>query len=246
MTSDLEKYYTSTRVGSLACISRTDPVYGKQYLFTRVLRSSIGQIRTLFGTFWAINGERIDNRWNGTDNRLVVPTLARIEAEEANLTSIYQFGTDRRFELAAARAVLERRATKMPNVPPPPIPTLEEAEAELHEATIYWMNVDEIVEPPGSSIRARKEASERLAAARTNFRLAKKMRNMNLKRPTDSEGKPIFGDGHNESKQSSSSVYTLVVGLSLDLGQRYKYVYNSIDAASYNVNTCSVAAAKCK
>lgn len=172
MTNDLEAYYSLAKPGSLACIQRTDTVYGDQFIFARVIEANSRKIKTAYGTFWAINGERVDDRWGGKASRLVLPTMTRIEAEEANLKSLYQFGTDRKFELAAARAVLERRMTKMPDVPPPPTPTLEEAEAELRDATAYWMSIDQILASPGSSIRLRREASERLSTARTNFQLA--------------------------------------------------------------------------
>jgi hypothetical protein len=208
MTNDLERYYELARPGSLACVQRADQVYGDQYIFTRVLESSAGRIKTQYGTFWAVNGERIDKRWHGDDNRLVLPTITRVEAEEANLPSLYQFGTDRKFELAAARAILERRSTKMPEVPPPPVPNLEEAEAELRDATTYWMSVDQSFDSPSNSVRARREASERLAAAKTNFCLAKKMyvANPKLLMEPDVGRKPPHNEIHAVEHNNNSSI----------------------------------------
>jgi hypothetical protein len=236
MTNDLDAYYGLARPGTLACIQRTDAVYGDQFIFTRVTEAASGKIKTAYGTFWAINGECIDRRWGGTANRLVLPTMTRVEAEEANLQSLYQFGADRKFELAAARAVLERRMTKMPNVPPPPTPTLEEAEAELRDATAYWMSIDQILDSPGNSIRLRREASERLATARTNFQLASEAQGRPPKRSNkfDRSGEGLHnenyygkrGNGAAQNHSDETSVARL----------NFYNIQNNVDAARYTFN----------
>lgn len=172
MTSELEKYYVPARRGSLACVRRTDPMCGDRYYFTRILDAASGRIETAYGKFWAVNGERIDKRWHGDDQRLVLPTIARVELEEANLSRLCHVEAERKFELAAARAVLERRAARMPNRPPQRVPSLKEAEIELRDATTHWMNIDKSLNSPDNSPRARREASERLAAAKRNFQIA--------------------------------------------------------------------------
>ncbi|MCJ2090217.1 hypothetical protein MKK88_30155 [Methylobacterium sp. E-005] len=203
MTNELELYYGQARSGNLACIQRNDPIYGDHFIFTRVLETHPGQIRTRYGTFWSINGERIDDRWQGRLNQLVLPTITRLESEERNLQYMRQTRADRKFELAAARAVLERRMAKMPEVPPPPIPTLEEAEIELRDATTYWMSIDQILDSPGNSIRLRREASERLATARTAFQLASRAHGLHRNHALHSEG--MGNKNYNEYKDDGST-----------------------------------------
>jgi hypothetical protein len=236
MTNDLEAYYSLARPGTLACIHRRDPAYGDQFIFDRVIEVNLGKIKTSYGIFWLINGERTDNRWYGDMNRLVLPTMTRLELEEKNIKSIYQFGTDRVFELAAARAVLERRKTKMPDVPPPPVPTLEEAEAELRDATIYWMSIDQTLDSPRNSIRLRREASERLSAAKTIFRLAteaqaghqRRMKDFDLLKNRPSNELSSADEGAHESRNFSKASFSVNSSL--------KYMQSRIGATGYVFN----------
>jgi len=170
---DLETYYQAARTGSLACIRSLDPIYGERFFFLRVREVRNGRIATARGIFWAVNGEKCDPGWGGDAHALVVPTLALLEMIEPNLERMAQFGVDRRFEIAVARAVLEGRLTEMPEMPQPPVPTLKEAQAELQAAMAYWEAVDVREAKPGTSVRIRREASERLVTARTNLERAK-------------------------------------------------------------------------
>jgi hypothetical protein len=184
--SDLESYYQSAVTGSLACVRSLDPIYGERFFFLRVRDAKGGRIYTARGVFWAVNGEKCDPGWGGDRNQLVVPTLSLLQMIEPQLERMAQFGVDRRFEITVARAVLERRLTEMPEMPQPPVPSLKEAQAELQAAMAYWEAVDVREAKPGTSVRIRREASERLVAARTNLERAQQQagRHVHQDRPS--------------------------------------------------------------
>lgn len=172
METDFETYYQAASPGSLACVCSRDPIYGERYFFVRLREIKAGRIYTARGVFWAVNGEKCDQGWAGDVHELVVPTIPLLEMIEPHLERMARFGVDRRFEITVARAVLEGRLSEMPELPAPPVPTLKEAQAELLAATAYWEAVDVRSAQPGTSVRIRREASERLVAARTNLERA--------------------------------------------------------------------------
>jgi hypothetical protein len=171
--TDFETYYQSAAPGGLACVCSRDPIYGERFFFVRIREIRGGRVYTARGVFWAVNGEKCDQGWAGDVHALVVPTIPLLEMVEPHLERMARFGVDRRFEIAVARAVLEGRLSEMPELPAPPVPTLKEAQAELLAATAYWEAVDVRSAQPGTSVRIRREASERLVAARTNLERAR-------------------------------------------------------------------------
>lgn len=240
MSQDIETYYINVVTGSLACIRRTDAVYGDQFIFTRVIDAANSKIVTAYGVFWAINGERCDQRWRGDANQLVVPTMTRLEAAETHMANTYQFGIDRTFEIAAARAVLEQRSTVMPDIPPPPVPNLEKAEAELNAAMAYWMSLDNFDIPPGKSIHAHREASERLATAKLNYSRAKAVYGAsdNLKpdipvAPIARAQNPVVAPDHVNHNAPGK--------FSLSTGKLVQLSHNDVDASAYMISISSLS-----
>ena len=240
MITDLEHYYSLAKSGDLACILHHDSDYGDQYLFTRIIDAHSGKISTSYGVFWGVNGEKCDHVWHSNGDRLVVPNLERLKIAETRISNVYQFGIDRKYELACARAILERRLTKMPDIPPPPVPTPEEAEAELREAMQHWIDADKIPTSPGNSGRVLRDASERLSIARRNFCLSVKQSKHRPDPPAKSMLDNTNSDTKNHPVQAVIGSLAIAAKLNLALDSGYKPQINNFDSARYTINLTSL------